>query len=97
MPNIVITLSSTATSIGTESDGSLVTQVYTVAQTLPVVNGGNTEQSGLSESDKIALGVGLGVGLPAFVIAILGYFRCTRNPVGNMPGTGLPQQAAQYN
>ena len=56
----------------TNSQGVLTTQTSTIATQLPVVTNSPSSDTGLSRSDKIALGVGLGIGLPTIILMIIG-------------------------
>ncbi|KAH6666029.1 hypothetical protein B0J14DRAFT_491596 [Halenospora varia] len=56
----------------TNSQGVLTTQTGTLTTRLPVVTSAPPPDAGLSSSDKIALGVGLGIGLPTIGLMILG-------------------------
>ncbi|TFK21346.1 hypothetical protein FA15DRAFT_672671 [Coprinopsis marcescibilis] len=71
------TVKSTFTVLSTETDpGGRAVATHTLLYPTEVVVKGNLDpednQAGLSRSDKIALGVGLGLGVPTLVVAILG-------------------------
>jgi hypothetical protein len=65
-----LTVSSSA--VITDSNGHLTTQDRSYTTTAAVIDYEPTPQRGLSESDKIALGIGLGLGFPSLLIAICG-------------------------
>ncbi|KAK6526500.1 hypothetical protein TWF694_005083 [Orbilia ellipsospora] len=58
----------------TGADGALSTVASTRTTQLPVVTvyQSNPDEQGLSKADKIALGVGLGIGLPTIVLMVVG-------------------------
>ncbi|KAH8761828.1 hypothetical protein F5882DRAFT_415821 [Hyaloscypha sp. PMI_1271] len=56
----------------TNSQGVLTTQTSTIATQLPVVTNSPPSDTGLSRSDKIALGVGLSISLPTIILMIIG-------------------------
>ena len=62
----------TSNQIHTNSQGQTVTEPVVVVTQAPVIV---VPQSGLNRQEKIALGVGLGIGLPSVIIALTGLLR----------------------
>ena len=62
----------TSNQIHTNSQGQTVTEPVVVVTQAPVIV---VPQSGLNRQEKIALGVGLGIGLPSVIIALTSLLR----------------------
>ena len=67
---IVVDYSTTIPTTVTLPDGSVTISTVTTTSHLPVVT--TAGERGLSRSDKIALGVGLGIGIPSLMLAVIG-------------------------
>jgi hypothetical protein len=74
----VVDLSTTVVRTSTGANGALTTSTETVVQSnVPVVE--VDDSSGLTTNAKIALGIGIGFGVPSLFVAILGLVNARRN------------------
>lgn len=86
--SLVITRTSQQLVTTTDSNGQVTSFTTTVVDTVPVVT--TTDTYGLSQSDKIALGIGLGIGVPSCIAAIWGLIhrRNNQTPPPYVPQNG---------
>jgi hypothetical protein len=56
----------------TGPDGRVTTSTVTITSELPVVT---VQDKGQQRSDRIALGVGLGIGIPTLILMVIGLIR----------------------
>jgi hypothetical protein len=56
------------------NDGRLSTSTVATSVNLPVVIDQRPSDSGLSDNEKVAIGVGLGVGIPSLLVACVGVY-----------------------
>ena len=80
-----LTISSSA--VVTGPDGQLTTEDRSYTTTAAVINFEPAPQQGLTPGDKIALGIGLGLGLPTFVLGVLGFYYNRRQKAAASAGS----------
>ena len=74
----MVNLTITSSTVLTGSNGQPTTEDRTYTTTAAVINFQPAPEEGLSTSNRIALGVGLRLGLPSLLAAVLGLYYANR-------------------
>jgi len=67
----------------TDANGQVSSSAITTSESQPIIF--TQTDSGLARNDKIALGVGLGIGIPSLLIAIFGIYWSSKHHSGGQP------------